>query len=284
MIPYFFKIDKESVNLKGLAKYKQIFGEKTQDRFYAEMLASYKGAKAVMTISQSSKNDYLAYIENIADKITVAPLGGAEASSPKITPQNRSSVRKKYGLGKSPYLLYVGGIDLRKNIAGLARDFFALKESHPDLKMVMVGKEFSLKRDLKMVGWTAELEKHPAAAKDIIIPGFVPDEDMAVLYAEAAVFPFPSLYEGFGLPILEAMHMGCPVVCYDNSSLPEVSGNAALVVENCTSMAPAIDKILDDKKLRDDLVKRGHAQVKKFSWDNTAQKTLAVLESAAKSK
>ncbi len=279
LIPLFFKIDKESAKLHGIKKYKQIFGETVQSRLYQAMLNSYANAAAMLAISESTKKDYLKHIDNKhPDRIFVTPLAGSETAFQKPTDSLRKSVRQKYGLDDGPFLLYVGGVDLRKNIKGLARDFFTLKQTHPDLKMVMIGKEFSLKRDLKMVGWTAELDTNPIAAKDIILPGFVPDDDLGILYSEAAAFPFPSLYEGFGLPILEAMHLGCPVVAYDNSSIPEVAGDAALLVKNGQPMAQTIARILDNSKLRSQLIAKGRQQVKHFSWRRTAEQTLAVLE------
>ncbi len=282
LIPLFFKIEKESAKLHGLKKYKQIFGETVQSKFYQEMLNSYANAAALLAISESSKKDYLKHIDSShPERIFVTLLAGSEAAFVPPTAARRKTVRQKYGIGADPFLLYVGGVDLRKNIKGLARDFFSLKEQHPNLKMLMIGKEFSLKRDLKMVGWTDELLKNPDAAKDIMLPGFVPDDDLGVLYAEAAVFPFPSLYEGFGLPILEAMHLGCPVVAYDNSSIPEVAGDAALLVKNGAAMAPAIKRVLDNPKLRAELIKKGKQQVKQFSWRRAAEQTLAVLEQTA---
>jgi glycosyltransferase involved in cell wall biosynthesis len=284
LIPLFFKIEKESKNLHGVAKYKQVFGEVVQDKFYKEMLDSYQHARAITAISQASKNDYLKFVDSTAnDKIFVTPLGAPGSSFAKPGVIQAAKLRQKYGLGQATFLLYVGGIDLRKNIKGLAEAFFELKASHPDLKMVMVGKEFSLKRDLKMVGWTDVLATQPELAKDIIIPGFVPDDELAMLYAEAAVFPFPSLYEGFGLPILEAMAMGCPVVAYNNSAIPEVAGNAALLVKDGASLAPAIAQILEDPELHAGLIAKGHQQVQHFTWRATVEKTLTAIEYAVKS-
>ncbi len=279
LIPLFFRIEKESTKLKGIKKYKQMFGETVQGKFYNEMLASYASATAIVALSKSSKNDYLTNIDGSrSNDIFVTPLAGSETAFSKPTPAGRKSVRRKYGLGDNPFLLYVGGVDLRKNIKGLARDFFTLKQKHPDLKMVMIGKEFSLKRDLKTVGWTDELAKHPKEAKDILLPGFVPDDDLGVLYGEAAVFPFPSLYEGFGLPILEAMQLECPVVAYDNSSIPEVAGEAAILVKNGEPLAPAIEKVLTDPVLRAELIAKGKQQTKKFSWHKTAQQIFDVIQ------
>lgn len=285
IIPLLFKRENESLQLKGIKKYKQIFGEAIQSKFYKEMLESYSHAAAILAISKSSRDDYIAHVDKTAlNKVSVALLAGSETSFPEVTKAARLSVRKKYKLSDSPFLLYVGGIDLRKNISGLAKDFVKLKKEYPTLKLVMVGKEFGLKRDLKTVGWTKVLENHPTQATDIHTIGFVTNEDLAVLYAEATAFTFPSLYEGFGLPVLEAMHLGCPVVCYDNSSLPEVAGDAAILVKTGESLAPAIKRILDDPKLRAELTQKGKNQAKGFTWGKTAEQTLKILEEVAARK
>lgn len=283
LIPMFFKIDKESMNLSGIRKYKQIFRGNVESKYYQQILDSYKSAEAILAISNASKNDFVHYIDKSAkDKIFVIPLAGSGHSFPKVTTALRKVIRKKYKLDDSPFLLYVGGVDSRKNIVSLAKDFVRLKKNHKNLKMVMVGNEFKLKRNLKIVGWSPFLKKHPIEARDILTPGFVVDDELAVLYKEAAMFVFPSLYEGFGLPILEAMHLSCPVVCYNNSSLPEVAGDAALIVPNGESLVPAIASVLSDDRLRKELVAKGKKQVKKFTWGKTATETLNILEIVGK--
>jgi glycosyltransferase involved in cell wall biosynthesis len=118
--------------------------------------------------------------------------------------------------------------------------------------------------------------------KQVITPGFISDSDLAWLYGHAMAFVFPSRYEGFGLPVLEAMQAGCPVVAYDNSSIPEVAGDAALLVPDGDSLVPAITKVLKDEALRQTLIQKGKARAKRFSWDRTARETLGVLSEAAK--
>ena len=126
------------------------------------------------------------------------------------------------------------------------------------------------------------MKNYPEYAKDVLTPGFISDVDLQYLYKQAVCLVFPSRYEGFGLPVLEAMAIGCPVVAYRNSSIPEVAGEAGLLVNDGDPLAPAIEKVLKDPKLRKDLIAKGRKQAAKFSWEKTAQRTLAVLREAAK--
>ena len=114
--------------------------------------------------------------------------------------------------------------------------------------------------------------------KYVITPGYVSDGELSYLYENAEAFVFPSRYEGFGLPVLEAMQSGCPVVAYDNSSIPEVAGNAAILVKDGESMVPALEDLMQDKGKRKALIEKGYKQAEKFSWKRTAQETIKVLE------
>ena len=128
-----------------------------------------------------------------------------------------------------------------------------------------------------------EAPKKYAVEKCVQFLEFVSDEDLAVLYQNARCFVLPSLYEGFGLPVLEAMQNGCPVITSKVSSLPEAGGDAALYVDplNVDDIASKINMLLTDKKLREELVEKGYQQVKKFSWEKTARETLKVLQEVA---
>jgi len=283
IIPLLFKSDNIQSSLNRVAKLKQVFAERIQGNFYKEFLNSYKNARAIIAISDWSKKDYISYIDSSSpEKITVTHLGVSPKISSKMSELEEVKVLRAFGVGKSPYLLYVGAIDQRKNVIRLAMDFIELKKEWPDLLLVGAGKEFCLSRNLKMIGWTNMLNSSPLQAKDIITPGYVSDENLGVLYRNAAVFVFPSRYEGFGLPVLEAMQLDCPVVCYDNSSLTEVVGSAALIVKDGEPMAPAINRFLSNDALRQEYIKRGRSQVKKFDWGKTAAQTLEVIENVAK--
>jgi glycosyltransferase involved in cell wall biosynthesis len=170
----------------------------------------------------------------------------------------------------------VGTIEPRKNLSALL-DAYALLRQHAvtdDTKLVMVGKK----------GWLYEpffQHLHELGLEDqVIFPGYVADEELPALYGAAEVFVFPSLFEGFGLPVLEAMACGAPVVCSNATSLPEVAGDAALMVspQDTAGLATAIQRVLADAELRAKLASLGMAQARRFTWEETARQTLAVYQ------
>jgi len=270
LIPVLFR--KDDLNLQKnqtvTKKIKQSLGGKIQWKKYISDLNELKNAKIILAISNSSKHDLVKYFPSIKEKeIKIAHLGVDRIlSTSKQTANN--NVKK---ITQGTYLLYVGGIDIRKNIMQLVKDFFILKPNYPDLKLVLVGKEFELKENLKKLGWTREVNKNIEYKKDIIILGYVSDYELETLYKNALVFVFPSLYEGFGLPILEAMALGCPTIAYSNSSIPEVAGDASLLQKNGTNLSVSIKKLIENPKLRENLIEKGIIQASKFPWSNTAK-------------
>jgi glycosyltransferase involved in cell wall biosynthesis len=190
-------------------------------------------------------------------------------------------MRARYGLSDS-YLLYVGTLHPRKNLVRLVQAFaltlrssFSMPESLPsDLQLVLAGQKGRLYDEL-----FAQVRKLGLTDR-VVLAGYVPDADLPALLSGALAFVFPSLYEGFGLPILEAMACATPVVCSNVSSLPEVAGDAALLVEplDTQSLAEAIHRIVTDKDLRRTLVERGFRQIRVFSWRRCAREILQILE------
>lgn len=184
------------------------------------------------------------------------------------------NIKEKYNIS-SDFILFVGTIQPRKNLQRLIEAFS--KISKKNIILVIVGKK----------GWQyeeiLEAPQNFGVSDRVKFLDFVPDEDLTALYKEAACFVLPSLYEGFGLPILEAMKYGCPVITSNVSSMPEASGDAALYVnpEDVDDIADKIEKLISDEKLRSDLVERGYKQIKKFSWEKTAKQTLEALEKVA---
>ena len=146
-----------------------------------------------------------------------------------------------------------------------------------------MGKEFKNERELYDLGWYRTVESSKFV-KDIIITGYVEDEELVEYYKHAKAFVFSSMYEGFGLPVLEAMAMGAPVVVFNNSSIPEVAGDAAVLCNNDKEFVDGIAKIINDEKFRKLLVHKGYNQVKKFSWEKTAKETLKVIEDLGRAK
>ena len=179
-----------------------------------------------------------------------------------------------------PFLLYAGRISPHKNLVRIIEAFSALKadlvkqDLYPDLKLIIIGDELSKHPDLRRTVVRGGVQN------DVRFMGFVPIEVLRIFYDLAKVFVFPSLYEGFGLPPLEAMAHGTPVLTSNTSSIPEVVGNAAVIVnpENVFEIMRALERVLLDQPLREKMRQRGYEQVKKFSWNDSARAILAAYE------
>jgi glycosyltransferase involved in cell wall biosynthesis len=255
----------------------ELFAKKDLHQLQSWTRYSAKNAEKILTISEASKSDIMKIYGIKSDKIVVTPLGVRDdlgSNAPNITMEK---VSKKYSL-KKPYILFVGTLQPRKNIERLVEAYSLLKaqkETLADIELVIVGKK----------GWLYEpilaAPKKYGVVNSVKFLDFVPDEDMAELYAHAECFVLPSLYEGFGLPVLEAMKHGAPVATSNVSSLPEAGGDAALYFnpEDAQEIADTMKKILEDKKLRTTMITKGYTQIKKFSWEKTASQTLEVLKS-----
>lgn len=279
LIPLLFREQEKRKSAKGLRRVKNALASNLYWRKYIRTLNNYKRARMILPLSEASKRDLLKHLSRIdPDKVKVVHLG---VNKPDKAAAGSAAVRK---LTSRPYLLYVGGIDFRKNIIELLKAFYELKPKYPDLRLITVGKEFSLNNQLSDLGWYTVLNSNKTFAKDVIAPGFLTEEDLIFIYQHAEAFVFPSRYEGFGLPIIEAMQIGVPVVAYKNSSIPEVAGNAAMLVKDGDPLAPAIEQLLSNKALRRTLINKGRQQAKQFSWHETAKHTLAALKKAAKNE
>jgi glycosyltransferase involved in cell wall biosynthesis len=229
-------------------------------------------ATHVIAISESTRSDLVAAYGLPPERITVIH----EAANPRFRPQppdRVAEVRREYGLPER-YLLFVGTIEPRKNLTRLLHAFEPFHAEGLTDALVVVGKRGWLYGD-----FFAELERSPVR-EAVILPGFVPDEHLPAVYAGAQALVFPSLYEGFGLPALEAMACGTPVACSDTSSLPEVSGDAALYFDPVSERAivETLRRLLSDAELRDELARRGLERATHFSWDRVATETEAVYQ------
>lgn len=178
----------------------------------------------------------------------------------------------------SDFIFYVGAAFPHKNLRRLVKAFELLQEKHPTLKLILVGKKEQHAKALEK--WV-----HARGTSGVTFTGFVPDSELKWLYENAKAYVFPSLSEGFGLPGLEAMVHGCPVVSSNATCLPEVYGDAAHYFdpENVEEMAQKISEVLSNESLRKELVKKGHKQVGKYSWEKMAQETLEVYNSVLES-
>jgi len=234
-----------------------------------------KNADQIIAVSNSTKNDILKFYPEISqDKITVVHHGfDSEIFSRKIITKEAERLMATYDLEPRTYLLYVGAIQPRKNLNVLIDAFEKIKTLRPELKLVIAG--------APAWQYQSTLDKIASSqfANDIIVTGVLNFSQIAALYQKAEVFVFPSLYEGFGIPVLEAMAAGVPVVLANNSSLPEVAGDSALYFETESSidLTEKIESILKDEKLRKELIKKGSERVKEFSWEKCARQTLDVI-------
>jgi glycosyltransferase involved in cell wall biosynthesis len=274
LIPLLFRRQEKERAKKSKSRKKSILANEAYWRKYKKDLKRYKKANKILAISKASKNDLLKYMPEIDDSIVDVMHLGVNQSILK----SRAS---KEVAKKKPYILYVGGIDYRKNIRSLLIDFFNLKNTHSDLKLVLIGKEFGLNDQLRDLGWDEIMNKNKKWSKDVIRPGFISEDDLNSYYANACAFIFPSVYEGFGLPILEAMSKGCPVIAYNNSSIPEVAGDAAILVDDGRPLDTYMAKLLDSDKLRNKYIEKGLERVELFSWEKSAKTLLRSIEEVA---
>ena len=233
---------------------------------------SLKGVKGVITDSENSKNDIFKYLNYPKERIYVVSLAPAPYFKVIKEESILKRISEKYNLPEN-FVLYVGDVNYNKNIPGLIKAFAGLKG---DLSLVLTGKAF-LEDDLRENQEITKLIKTLKLEKKVIRLGFLTTEDLVVLYNLAAVYCQPSFYEGFGLPVLEAMACGCPVVAANTSSLPEICGPAAIMVDphNINDMIKGLQEALLKKE---ELKEKGFAQVRKFSWEKTAKKTYEIYQ------
>jgi glycosyltransferase involved in cell wall biosynthesis len=227
---------------------------------------SVKKTKKILTISQSAKNDIMGYYHLPSKKVVVTYPGL------KMNQSKKTVNLEKYGV-EGDFILYVGTLQPRKNLVKLIEAHKILVSQYPNIQLVIVGKKGWLYKEI------FRKVKELGLAKKVVFTGFVPDKDLSAFYQKASCFVLVSLYEGFGLPLLEAMHSGCPVVASNVSSLPEVVGQAGILVDphRPKEIAEGIKKAL---KNRQELTQKGYQQAKKFSWEQCARQTLKVLEEA----
>ena len=249
------------------------------DRRYLHWSTGWNARQAVAVLADSAatKADLVQTYGVDASKVHVVYLGRDETLAPVRDPDALAAVRERYRISEH-YLLYVGTLQPRKNLARMMQAFYQLaaEPALADVQLVLAGKRGWLYDDL--FAQVARL----GLSERVIFPGYIADQALPALLSGALGFVFPSLYEGFGIPVLEAQACGVPVMTSNNSSLPEVAGDAALLVDphDVDAIAEAMYKLVTDDALRAELVRRGFENVKRFSWEKCARETLKVLESA----
>lgn len=228
-------------------------------------------AHHLVAISESTKQDVMKYLSIPEEKITVAYPGLSSVFDEVCSDEKLEAILRQYDLQKG-YLYHGGGFEIRKNGEGLLRAYRELRIYHEEKgletpMLVMSGRVFEKSNPLAtdVEGLVATL----GLSEWVRILGFVPEEDLPALYRGAAVFVYPSLYEGLGLPPIEAMSQGTPVIVSKESSLPEACGDAASYVDprSTTELVEKIAELLSDEHLREDLRRKGFEQVRKFSWN-----------------
>ncbi|GAB4530651.1 MAG: glycosyltransferase family 1 protein [Anaerolineae bacterium] len=231
---------------------------------------SCQRATHILADSQATKDDLVTFYNLSPDKVTVL-LSGVDARF-KPTQVDMSPLRAKYGFSERPYVFCVGTVQPRKNYIRLIQALAQLRAAGHDLALVIAGGRGWLDNPIY-----AAIQE--SGMRDYVhLIGFADDADLPSLYSGAFCVAFTSLYEGFGLPVLEGMACGTPVITSDVSSMPEVAGDAALLVDpyQTEAIVDAIRQLLEDSALRERLVARGFAQAARFTWENSARELMAV--------
>ena len=254
-------------------------------RLYLRFSTKYalKHAKKIIAISESTKKDLVKLYDGDAGKIEVVHHGVNVI--PAKAGIQESGFRLKAGMTISkPYLLYLGRIEQKKNLEGILKAYRILKEKYqiPHALVLAGAPGYAYKNIKYQISPASPSEAGRANIKtkeDVILTGFVGEDEKLQLLGNCGIFLFPSFYEGFGLPVLEAQTAGVPVITSFNSSLPEIAGEGALFVNprNPEQIAQAVKSLIDDKNLRDKLIQSGFKNLKRFSWEKCAGETLKII-------
>jgi glycosyltransferase involved in cell wall biosynthesis len=234
---------------------------------------SVRAARHVLTVSQATKRDLVSWYGVDPERITVTHLGLSEIFKPPTDQRLIKDVQARYGLQERSYLIYVGTVQPRKNLTRVIEALAMTLAAGYEVDLVIAGKR----------GWLSTPIEQRAQELGIThrihFTGYVTEQELPALLAGALCFVFPSLYEGFGMPVIEAMACGTPVITSTSSALPEVAGDAALLVDplDTNAIAAAIMQLIDNAALRETLRRRGLDRARLFTWEACARKTLEVL-------
>jgi glycosyltransferase involved in cell wall biosynthesis len=264
------------ITVHDLIRYLDVDGEETfiyqpnrRDRHYLHL--DYEGIRKairIIAVSQSTKDDLMHYLDIPDERISVIYEGIDHNIFKPVS----------YRICNYPYILFVGTEQPRKNFTTLLKAFSQLKREPKlkEVKLVKVGSAGG--HEVNFRSQTMGIIESLHLSDEVIFTDFVPETDLPAYYSGAEVFVLPSLYEGFGFPVLEAMACACPVITSNTSSLPEVVGRAGIMVDphNTDNLAQAIWEVLTDNKLSNNMIGKGLVQAKKFSWEKVAEQTLEV--------
>lgn len=256
------------------------FFEFVRKEFFVDILQSLGKEDWAICDSQSTKHDLCDYLGIAPMQVFVAyPAADPRSFYPCHDPDQIASVRKKYNIPDAPYLLSLSALEPRKNLEHVIRAFARLiQEQHiPNLSLVLAGPTVRLYEKIFVT-----VEAFPKIKDRIILTGYIEEQDLAPLYSGAVAFVYMSLYEGFGLPPLEAMQCGAPVITSNNSSLPEVIGDAGIMLSPTDSdgLCQSLWAVYRDSFLREQLSRNSLARAKQFSWEKCVQQTIAGYKTA----
>jgi glycosyltransferase involved in cell wall biosynthesis len=258
----------------------QTFNRRSRTQLRLTVRHSARRAAKILTLSEHTRRDVIETYGVEAEKVTAIPLAAPAHFGPVIDAKELQRVRHTYGID-GDYVLSVGSIQPRKNLVRLVKAYASLRgdrrgKSFP--KLVLVGKCAWLYDE------TLRALEETGVRDSAILTGYVPESDLPALYSGALCFVYPSYFEGFGLPPLEAMKCGVPTIVGDATSLPEVVGEAGLRVDpyDVSAIAAAIDGLINNSELRNELSVKGLTRAKMFDWRDTAQRTLRVYEQVSR--
>jgi len=229
-------------------------------------------ADAIITVSHCSRRDILRFLDVSPERVHVVYEAPGDHFRKLPDEREVTRVRTRYGI-RGPFILALGGVDPRKNTTRILESFSKFKtRSRSNYQLVIVGLPEAARRQF------GHMASRMRVAEDVIMTDFVPENDLVALYNGADLFVYPSLYEGFGLPVLEAMACGTPVITSTSGSLPEVAGESAVFVDpnDTEALVNAIEQVLTDRDLRQRLVEQGLRHVSKFSWERAAREVLKI--------
>ncbi len=249
-------------------------------KLFGSILASIDDETWLLSISEATKNDFCRHLKIDPARVFVTPLAAdPDLFYPVTDAQELARVRQKHEIKPAPYVLSLCALAPHKNIEHVIRSFVRLMQEGktPDLQLVLAGAK----------GWNydhifAEIDGAEALKSQIVVTGFVANEDLAALYTGAMTFVFPSLYEGFGLPPLEAMQCGVPVITSNTSSLPEVVGDAGIMLDpkDADGLCGALLSLYEDADLRADMAAKSLLRAKGFSWERCTEETVQAYKTA----
>jgi len=257
----------------------ETFNRRSRAQLRLTVRRTARKAAQILTLSEFSRRDIIGTYGIDSNRVSVTPPAAARQFAPVTNATELRRIRTSYGIQRD-YILALGSIQPRKNLVRLINAYTALRRVRPETELpqlVLAGKRGWLEAE------TIRAAEQSDARRDILLIGYVPDSDLPALYGSALCFAYPSYYEGFGLPVLEAMQCGTPVIAGNRTSLPEVIGSAGVLVDpfDESAIAHGLLELIDRRDLRDQLRIKGLARAAQFDWTTTARLTLQAYERAA---